>query len=189
MSSFDPNRPASSCPSDKIYLKQACFSHCLCDQDLVDFDLYLALYGVPNTDGYEQGKLNVGQNMETCLVKELNIDFLELRAGKVKAVIKIDDVHCRTTPIGPILHGGTSLAFAETLAGVASMALCKAKEHPVGVSVSGNHLAMAYKGQSLVALCTLIHKGSSSHLWNVDLTNDDGRLISTVRVTNAIIKG
>ena len=57
MSSFDPNSPASSCPSDKIYLKQACFSHCLCDQDLVDFDLYLALYGVPNNGRSKHGNL------------------------------------------------------------------------------------------------------------------------------------
>lgn len=172
------NKTVSDPNAEQVfYLKQATFSHCLCDESLVNFDLYQALYGLDD------------HAMSSCLVRALNIDFIELRVGLVNAVIKIDDIHCRPTPIGSILHGGTSLAFAETIAGVASTAICKDKEHPVGVSVNANHIAMAFKGQSLFAQCSLIHKGASSHLWNVDISDDKGRLISTARVTNAIIKG
>lgn len=159
-----------------FYLKQAEFSNCLCDEDLVDFDLSLALYGT-GSDG-----------MSTCLVKELNMDFIELRHSEVKARLTLSDIHCRPTPHGPILHGGTSLAIAETIAGVASMALCNGKDHPVGVAVNANHVAMARKGQSLTITCCLIHKNKSSHLWDVDILDEYSRLISTATVTNAIIK-
>lgn len=158
------------------YLQQEAFSDCLCDASLVAFDLHKCLYGDSSTQ-------------EECLVKALKIHFEELRLGLVKASVVLEPLHCRPTPIGPILHGGTSLALAESVAGVASVLLCNCSDHPVGVSVTGNHVSMARLGQKLTLNCSLVYQGSSSHLWNVDIRDEKGVLVSTIRVTNAIIKG
>lgn len=157
------------------YLVQEAFSDCLCDPSLVSFNLNQCLYGL------DQG----GQE---CLVQALKIHFEELRLGKVSASVVLDAIHCRPTPIGLILHGGTSLALAESIAGVASCLICHSTSHPVGVNVTGNHVAMARCGQKLSIVCSLVHKGASSHLWNVDIKDEQEVLISTIRVTNAIIK-
>ena len=165
--------PASPAMS---YLQQEAFSDCLCDASLVAFDLHKCLYGDSSTQ-------------EECLVKALKIHFEELRLGLVKASVVLEPLHCRPTPIGPILHGGTSLALAESVAGVASVLLCNCSDHPVGVSVTGNHVSMARLGQKLTLNCSLVYQGSSCHLWNVDIQDEKGVLVSTIRVTNAIIKG
>ena len=67
-----------------------------------------------------------------------------------------------------------------------SMALCPGKVC-VGISVSGNHVkAMAYGGV-VQATAHLQHKGRTLHVWHIDITNEEGDLISTVQVSNYII--
>ncbi len=85
------------------------------------------------------------------------------------------------------LHGGAVLALAETLAGHGSIALCTQGELPVGQQVSGNHLHAARKGETVQAVATLLHKGRSTHVWNVEVCNEQGIPVSTVRVTNFIL--
>jgi len=88
-------------------------------------------------------------------------------------------------PFG-FLSGGASLALAENLAGVGSMALCPGKIC-VGISVSGNHVkAMAYGGV-VEATAHLQHKGRTLHVWHIDIENEHGDLISTVQVTNYVL--
>lgn len=92
-------------------------------------------------------------------------------------------------PFG-ILHGGASLALAETIAGYASMILCEENEVPCGIQVSANHVHSAKIGDTVKALATLVHKGRSTHVWNVEVTSvETGRTISSVRVTNYIKEG
>lgn len=88
-------------------------------------------------------------------------------------------------PFG-FLSGGASLALAENLAGVGSMALCP-KKIPVGINVSGNHVLAVMEGDTVTAYAKLQHKGSTLHEWQVDIKNSHGDLISTVHVTNYII--
>lgn len=87
-----------------------------------------------------------------------------------------------------ILHGGASLAFAETLAGAGSLHLIDPDKHKVcGISVTGNHVGMSATEGKVYGKAIPIHIGRSTHIWNVDITGEDGRLISTERVTNMII--
>lgn len=83
------------------------------------------------------------------------------------------------------LSGGAILALAETLAGVGSIALCPGSKC-AGISVSASHVHSAREGETVTALGHLIHKGSQTHVWRIDVTNDDGHLISTVTVTNFV---
>ena len=89
-------------------------------------------------------------------------------------------------PFG-FLSGGASLALAENLAGVGSCALCP--EHAcVGIEVSGSHVKAVAEGDTVTACARLLHKGSTLHVWSVDIRDTAGELISNVRVTNYVLK-
>ncbi|MCI7010273.1 MAG: PaaI family thioesterase [Prevotella sp.] len=88
-------------------------------------------------------------------------------------------------PMG-YLSGGASLALAETLAGAGSAALCPDKVC-VGIQVSGSHVRAVPDGDTVNALARIVHQGATLHVWNVDLTDGCGRLISTAHVTNYIL--
>ena len=90
-------------------------------------------------------------------------------------------------PFG-ILHGGASLALAETVAGLGSMVACQPDETVVGMQVSGNHISSAHEGDTVRAVATAVHLGRSSHVWNVDIFTSTGKLVSSVRVVNSVTK-
>lgn len=84
------------------------------------------------------------------------------------------------------LSGGASLALAENVAGVGSSALCPGCAC-VGIEVSGSHVKAVTEGETVTATARLQHRGKTLHVWNVELCDTSGDLISTVRVTNYII--
>ena len=99
------------------------------------------------------------------------------------ATMKVDKRNRQ--PFG-FLSGGASLALAENLAGVGSSALWPGKIC-VGISVSGDHVKAVEEGETVTALAHLVSKGRKLHVWDVQISNSSGELISTVHVTNYII--
>lgn len=89
-------------------------------------------------------------------------------------------------PFG-FLSGGASLALAENVAGVGSSALCPGCAC-VGIEVSGSHVQAVSEGDTVTAYARLQHSGKTLHVWHVEIRNSADELISTVRVTNYIIK-
>ncbi len=89
-------------------------------------------------------------------------------------------------PFG-FLSGGASLALAENVAGVASSALCPGCAC-VGIEVSGSHVKAVLEGDTVTAYARLLHKGKTLHVWQVDIKDTAMELISSVSVTNYIIK-
>ena len=100
------------------------------------------------------------------------------------ATMKVDERNRQ--PFG-FLSGGASLALAENLAGVGSSALCPGCAC-VGIEVSGSHVKAVDEGDTVTAYARMLHRGSTLHVWNVDIKDTAGDLISNVRVTNYIIK-
>lgn len=119
------------------------------------------------------------------MIEHLGIRFLPSDDETVRAEMPVD--HRTSQPFG-MLNGGASLALAEIVAGHGSMSLCREGEYACGVQVSGNHITAVPVGQIVTAIGRLIHRGSSTHLWNIDITTAEGRLVSTVRVVNFIMK-
>ena len=115
----------------------------------------------------------------------IGMQIVEWREEEIKATMKVDG--CNSQLYG-ILNGGAALALAETLAGVGSHLLCSEEEVAIGVEVNGNHLHMARVGEMVYATATLFHRGHRMHVWNVDIRNEKGDIVSTERVTNMIIK-
>ncbi len=115
----------------------------------------------------------------------LGIKFQTVQEGYVKATMPVDARTCQ--PFG-ILNGGASLALAEIVAGHGSVPLCSPDQMPCGIQVSANHVRMVRTGSYVEATGRLIHRGRTSHIWNVDITDPEGRLVSTARIVNQIVK-
>ena len=124
----------------------------------------------------------LGNSMEN----NLGIVFLPTDAdGTTHAEMPVDHRTCQ--PYGT-LNGGASLALAESLAGFGSLARCAPDEFALGMQVSGNHISTVKVGNKVIANGKLIHKGSNTHIWNIDICTTTGKLVSTVRVVNYIVK-
>ncbi|MDR1881038.1 MAG: Cof-type HAD-IIB family hydrolase [Tannerellaceae bacterium] len=120
-----------------------------------------------------------------ALMGNLGIQYTYASEGRVEATMPVD---LRTRQPFGILHGGATLALAETVAGLGSMILCHPDEFIVGMQVSGNHLSSAREGDTVRAVGTIIHRGRSSHVWNVDVFTSTDKLVSSVRVVNSVLK-
>lgn len=124
--------------------------------------------------------LNKGTMME-----HLHIEYLEVSEGNITARMPVNEKVFQ--PDG-ILHGGATLALAETVAGLGSAILVDLKENSVrGAQVSANHIRSVNKGYVL-ATGNIIYKGSNTHVWNIDITDERNKLLSTCRITNLIVK-
>jgi len=115
----------------------------------------------------------------------LGIQYTYASENRIEATMPVDE---RTRQPFGILHGGATLALAETVAGMGSMILCQPDEFAVGMQVSGNHISSAHEGDTVRAVATIVHKGRSSHVWNVDVLTSTAKLVSSVRVVNSIFK-
>ena len=122
---------------------------------------------------------------QTTLMGNLGIQYTYASHERIEATMPVD--HRTRQPFG-ILHGGATLALAETVAGLGSMVICNPDEFVVGMQVSGNHISSAHEGDTVRAVATIVHKGRSSHVWNVDVFTSTGKLVSSIRVMNSVMK-
>ena len=125
--------------------------------------------------------INASPNLSTAL----GMEFISTpESDTCMAKMHVDERNRQ--PFG-FLSGGASLALAENVAGVGSSALCP-NSACVGIEVSGSHVKAVAEGDTVTAYARLLHKGSTLHVWNVDIKDSLGDLISNVRVTNYVIK-
>lgn len=120
-----------------------------------------------------------------ALMGNLGIQYTYASDERVEATMPVD--YRTRQPFG-ILHGGATLALAETVAGLGSMIICEPDEIVVGMQVSGNHISSAHEGDTVRAVATIVHKGRSSHVWNVDVFTSTNKQVSSIRVVNSVIK-
>lgn len=120
-----------------------------------------------------------------ALMGNLGIQYTYANKERVEATMPVDQ---RTRQPFGILHGGATLALAETVAGLGSMIACQPDEVVVGMQVSGNHISSAHEGDTVRAVATIVHQGRSSHVWNVDVFTSTNKLVSSVRVVNSVMK-
>ncbi len=120
---------------------------------------------------------------KNSFISHLEIEFTEYGEGYILAQMPVNSK--KTQPLG-LLHGGASLALAETVAGAGSMLLIDNEKYvSLGLQVTGNHVSTVSSG-TLTARAEIIHQGQSTHVWDVKITSDDGKLISVSRVTNIV---
>ena len=125
--------------------------------------------------------INSMPNLSTAL----GMEFISTpEVDTCMARMKVDERNRQ--PFG-FLSGGASLALAENVAGVGSSALCPGCAC-VGIEVSGSHVKAVAEGDTVTAYAKMLHQGTTLHVWNVDIKDTSGDLISNVRVTNYIIR-
>jgi len=123
--------------------------------------------------------------LKNTMIEHLGIRLTAFGEGWVEATMPVDH---RTFRPGGFLHGGANLALAETIAGFGSMLAVNNQEYDVrGIQVSANHTGKAEEDM-VYARAEVLHFGKRTHVWNVDIRTKSGKLISTGRVTNMIVK-
>lgn len=129
---------------------------------------------------------SINEHSANTLAAHLGIEFLEIGEKHLRARMPVDT---RTVQPYGILHGGASVALAETLGSIASqMTLDPRGEYvPVGLEINANHLKAATSGW-VYGIVTPIHVGRSTHVWDIRMTNESGAAVCVSRLTVMIIK-
>lgn len=119
------------------------------------------------------------------LLETLDIDVTEATPERVVA----------TMPVGPqvhqpygILHGGASVVLAETVASIgATVSLDLTRQRAVGLEINANHVRAKRDGV-VTAVATPLHKGRSTHIWSIEIRDEQEKLICVSRCTLAILE-
>jgi 1,4-dihydroxy-2-naphthoyl-CoA hydrolase len=127
----------------------------------------------------------LNQFSKNTLIEHLSINFKEIG----------DDYIIATMPVGPkvhqpigYLHGGASLALAETVGSVASHLLIDPKQFNVfGLEINANHIRSVKDGL-VIATAKPIHLGNKTHVWDIRIEDDKKQLVCIVRLTNMVVK-
>ncbi len=118
------------------------------------------------------------------MVEHLGIEFLELGNNFISARMPVD--HRTHQPMG-LLHGGASIALAETLGSVASSILVDHNKYNcVGLEINANHIKSVRKG-FVTGKATPIHLGKKTHVWDIKITNEKNELVCVCRLTVVVL--
>ena len=118
------------------------------------------------------------------LVSNLGIVFSEAGEDWLRGTMPVD---ARTVQPYGILHGGASVALAETLGSVAgNLCVDTSKEMVVGLEINANHVR-AMRGGTVTGTARALHVGRSTQLWEIRIENDDGKLVCVSRLTLAVV--
>ena len=121
---------------------------------------------------------------EVNSIAHLGIEITEIGVRHLSGRMPVDH---RTTQPANILHGGASVLFAESLGSIASNLIVDITTKAcVGLEINANHISSAKEGY-VYGKATLIHAGAKTHIWNIDITQENGRLVCVSRLTMAVI--
>lgn len=123
--------------------------------------------------------------MNNTLLNSLGIEVTKVEKGLVVATMPVDD---RTRQPFGLLHGGASVALAETVASVGAFNLIDHEtEAAVGLEINANHVRGKKEG-IVTATGTILHQGKTTMIWDIKIKDEEDRLICVSRCTMAVIK-
>lgn len=119
------------------------------------------------------------------LLESLDIEFTEFTEDSLSAKMPVND---KTVQPFRILHGGASIALAETVGSVASLHMIDHDTQiTVGQSVASNHIKAAKSGY-VTATAKAKHIGKSSQVWEIETLNENGDLVNITSLTIAVLE-
>ncbi len=120
---------------------------------------------------------------KNTLMETLAITYTEIGEGYLVATMPVNSkVH---QPMA-ILHGGATVALAESVGSAASFLFVNPEEYVVkGIEISANHVKSKKEGV-VTAKASIVHKGKTTHLWQVEVRDEEGDLISLCKITNIV---
>ncbi|MCQ6276523.1 hotdog fold thioesterase [Bacillus sp. V3B] len=123
-------------------------------------------------------------NLEKTLLHSLGIELIKIEEGRVVATMPVDD---RTRQPFGLLHGGASVALAETVASVGAFEMIdKETEATVGLEINANHVKGKRDG-IVTAVGEVIHRGRTTMVWEIKIKDERDQLICISRCTIGII--
>jgi 1,4-dihydroxy-2-naphthoyl-CoA hydrolase len=119
------------------------------------------------------------------MVEHLGIEFTEIGDDFIRGTMPVDG---RTRQPYGLLHGGASVALAETLGSTGATMCVDTKEYQcVGQEINANHLRPARSGY-VTGTARPVHLGGRTQVWAIDIVNEAGRLVCTSRLTVAVVR-
>jgi 1,4-dihydroxy-2-naphthoyl-CoA hydrolase len=119
------------------------------------------------------------------LIKTLGIAFSEIGDAYLRGTMPVDE---RTKQPFGLLHGGASVALAETLGSVgATMCVDNAQFVCVGQEINANHVRAVSSGV-VTGTARPLHIGGRTHVWTIEIVNEAGKLVCISRLTMAVIR-
>ncbi|NTW52187.1 MAG: hotdog fold thioesterase [Chlorobiaceae bacterium] len=142
-----------------------------------------SIFTVPITPA----EINESQIVDGQMARHLGIEITAVGADFMTASMPVD--HRTIQRIG-ILHGGASLALAETVGSIAaSYCVDRDKFFIVGQEINANHIRSVKNGEGSVhATATPLHLGKASQVWDIRILNDAGKLVCVSRFTVAVLE-
>lgn len=121
---------------------------------------------------------------KNTLMETLEIEYIDAGEDFLTAKMPVNArVH---QPMG-LLHGGASVALAESVGSAASLLFVNPEKSEVrGIEISANHLKAKRDGM-VYATAKIVHKGRSIHLWEIRITDESDNLVSLCKLTNMIL--
>ena len=126
--------------------------------------------------------ININNNMKNTLASYLGINITKIGNNTLEGEMMVKDY--LKQPYG-ILHGGASVALAETLGSLASNLCIEEKLNTVGLDINANHIRAVKEG-TLNGITSPIHIGRSTHIWEIKIYNR-GKISCISRLTMAIL--
>jgi 1,4-dihydroxy-2-naphthoyl-CoA hydrolase len=121
---------------------------------------------------------------KNTLIDHLGIEVTEISEKSIKGKMPVD--HRTVQPFG-LLHGGASVVLAETLGSYGSHVYIKNKPfNAVGLAINANHIKSVSRG-FVYGHAKMIHAGKTTHIWEINITNENNDLVCVSRLTMAII--
>lgn len=117
-------------------------------------------------------------------VERLGIEFLEVGDDFIRARVPVD---ARTKQPYGLLHGGVSVVLAETLGSCGAAYSCPEGQRAVGLDINANHLRGATEGW-VTGITRPVHIGTSTQVWQIDMSNDAGQMTCASRITMAVLR-
>lgn len=114
----------------------------------------------------------------------LGIEFVEVGSDYLVARVPVD---ARTRQPYGILHGGVSVVMAETLGSMGAALASPTGSRPVGLEINANHLKAVQSGW-VTGTARPVHRGRTTHVWQIELRDDSGALTCVSRLTVAILQ-
>ncbi len=119
------------------------------------------------------------------LIQHLGIRFSEVGADYLRGTMPVDE---RTKQPFGLLHGGASVALAETLGSIGAMMCVEAgKFLCVGQEINANHVRAVSSGL-VTGTARPLHIGGRTHVWTIEIVNEAGKLVCASRLTMAVIR-
>lgn len=121
--------------------------------------------------------------VKNTLMETLDIVFIDAGDDFLTATMPVNSKVYQ--PMG-ILHGGATVALAETVGSAASRMVVRDDAIVKGIEIAANHLKSVKEGL-VTATAKIVHRGRTTHLWEIKIVNEQGQLISICKLTNIVL--